>query len=158
MDDVGTEGRMKRSDYIFLPLICAIALFLGWKLLAATEKDLSGVIIQPIDDIGAFIAAAEQIQPKEGGVYLLAQQWKWSGEITLQSGQDYILHLATADIQHGFHLPREAMGQSVDILLQPNKKYQVNLRNLKPGVYPIGCTEYCGIEHNKMRTKLIVLE
>lgn len=149
---------MKRTDYIFLPLLCLFALFLGWKLFVSTLSDLSGVTVQPIDDIGAFINAAEKIQPIEDQVYLLAQQWEWSGEITLQSGRDYILHLATADIQHGFHLPKEAMGQSIDILLQPNKKYQVILRNLKPGVYPIGCTEYCGIEHNKMRTKLIVLE
>lgn len=149
---------MKRIDYFLLPLVCVIALFLGWKLYLSTDEIDVRVVVQPLESFSSFSEAADHVEPKDDHIYLLAQQWKWSGEITLYAGRDYILHLASADIQHGFHLPKEAMGTSLDILVQPNKEYRVNLRNLKPGVYPIGCTEYCGIEHNKMRTKLIVLE
>lgn len=51
---------MKRTDYILLPLIGLFALFLGWKLFTSTSEDLSGMTIQPLDDIGAFVNATEK--------------------------------------------------------------------------------------------------
>jgi len=149
---------MKRLDYIALPVIFILALGLGWHLFDSLGKKAISVDQFDLSDISTFEEKTELNQPTNKDQYILARQWSWGEEITLRSGQDYILHLATGDIAHSFHLPAKVMGQKIDILLLPGTEYLIKLENLRPGVYPIGCTEYCGIEHNKMRSKMIILE
>lgn len=149
---------MKRFDYIALPVIFILALGLGWHLFDSLGKKAISVDQFDLSDISAFEEKTELNQPTNEDQYILARQWSWGEEITLQSGRDYTLHLATGDIVHSFHLPAKVMGQMIDILLLPGKEYRIKLEKLRPGVYHIGCTEYCGIEHNKMRSEMLVLE
>ncbi|SCA54869.1 hypothetical protein MTBPR1_10116 [Candidatus Terasakiella magnetica] len=149
---------MKRLDFIFITLIGLVAFLLGGKLIDSLGQTQIGFIDQPLTDLSAFEKRIEaQIQSGED-IYLLARQWEWSTELTLKEGKNYKLHIASGDIQHAFHLEKKATGHSIDILLQPGREYVVSLNNLTAGVYAIGCTQYCGIEHNKMRGKLIVLK
>ena len=146
---------MKKHDYILLSIIALVAITFGYKLSQTLIVDRSHIIVDDITDLETFINQAER--PQDGtDIYLTAKQWEWSSEIILDSGRNYRLHIATEDIQHGFYLTKEATGEKIDILLQPRKKYTIVLQNLKQGVYPIGCTQYCGIAHNKMRGKIIV--
>ncbi|MDV7338708.1 hypothetical protein RYZ26_03805 [Terasakiella sp. A23] len=149
---------MKRYDALFLTIIVVAAAIMGWKLVGSLSADQMGLEVRALTSLESFEDRAEKNKPDQKDIYLLARQWEWSSEITVQFGQEYVLHLATGDIQHAFHLPKEATGSSIDILIQPGREYLLKLPKMKPGAYAIGCTEYCGIEHNKMRSKLIVNE
>ncbi|NVK18285.1 MAG: hypothetical protein HWE30_06305 [Methylocystaceae bacterium] len=148
----------KLRDYILLPAIILLALGLGFHLLKSLGETNLKVDQFDIIDLTDFEKKAKINQPSNEDQYIYARQWSWGDEITLRSGRKYIVHLATGDIAHSFHLPAKAMGDPVDVLLLPGQIYRIILQDLKPGIYPIGCTEYCGIEHNKMRTRLVVLE
>jgi len=147
---------MKRFDFFALILIGMAAVFFGSELASSVEKTIPNLIVKDLRNLDAFEKKTEKQEVENTDQYLLARQWEWSGEITLQAGQEYNLHIASGDIQHGFHLEKAVTGRSVDILLQPGKVYILRLKVLTPGLYAIGCTQYCGIEHNKMRGRLIV--
>ncbi|WP_135078247.1 hypothetical protein [Terasakiella sp. SH-1] len=147
---------MNKRDLAILSLIGLCALYMGVQLASSLKVENRDLYIRELSHVEEFENKLMTQKNVGTDIYLMARQWEWSSELTLQAGQTYRLHLATADIQHAFHLSKEATGQSIDILLQPGKEYIVALRNLREGVYAIGCTQYCGIEHNKMRGKLIV--
>ena len=162
---------MRKPDLFALFAIAAIAVFLGMKLAGSLQFETASVdviLLQDFDDFekrqAEFVKSGEVTQEDEKDIvsstnediYLEARQWEWYPHLELQSGREYRLHIASSDIQHSFHLEKGATGQMIDVLIQPGKEYVINLTNLKTGVYAIGCTEYCGIQHNKMRGILIV--
>jgi len=164
---------MRRIDIVALGLIAVTALFMGIQLVGSIGDKTRNVYPIALDNFATFdhklsdfIAAG--VVDQEGAkdvvftrakhLYMRAEQWQWYPDIEISAESDYILHIATRDIQHSFHLESRTTGEMIDVLIQPHKEYQILLNNLKPGVYAIGCTEYCGIEHNKMRGKLIVRE
>lgn len=147
---------MKRLDLMILLGLAAVSLVLGGKLATSVLSPERQAESRSLSDITAFAKKADSQTGEGPHVYLLAQQWQWSPELVLKEGQDYILHLASADIQHAFHLEKAATGRSIDILIQPGREYLIPLKGLKEGAYAIGCTQYCGLEHNKMRSRLIV--
>lgn len=164
---------MKRLDLFILCFIGVAALFLGGKLANSIGQKTQHGYPLALDNFATFdhklfdmMQAGERY--KEGDkdvvyttakhIYMSAEQWQWYPDIEVSANSDYILHIATRDIQHSFHLEGSATGEMIDVLIQPNIEYQIILKDLKPGVHAIGCTEYCGIAHNKMRGKLSVRE
>jgi len=148
---------MKRLDLIILLGLAVVSVFFGGRLAQTVLSPQVQAQSRPLSDISAFEEKANINQTGQlKHVYLLAQQWEWIPELILQEGQTYILHVASADIQHAFHLEKAATGKSIDVLIQPGREYLIPLKDLKEGAYAIGCTQYCGIEHNKMRGRLIV--
>lgn len=164
---------MKRTEIATLCLIALGAFFLGLQLVGSIGDKTQNVYPIVLDDFATFDHKLSDfvstgVVDQEGDkdvvftrskhLYMRAEQWQWYPDIEVSAESDYILHIATRDIQHSFHLETKATGETIDVLIQPGKEYQILLSGLKPGVYAIGCTEYCGIEHNKMRGKLIVRE
>jgi len=159
---------MKKHDAVLLCGIACITIWLGMKLADSLEPDVQNLEIRNSlgfeNRLAAFVSKGEVTQEGDKDVvyseaqdlYLSAQQWEWYPDIEINAGREYRLHIASLDIQHSFHLEKDATGKPIDILIQPGKEYVIILKNMLSGVYAIGCTEYCGIEHNKMRGKLIV--
>jgi heme/copper-type cytochrome/quinol oxidase subunit 2 len=147
---------MSKREKLVITLIAICALAIGYRFAGSVNKTNHFVEIIPLTTFAEFEKRSQNQKRGQGDIFLTAQQWAWLPELTISSNRNYILHIATADIQHAFHLETGATGQSIDVLIQPGQEYLIKLQNLKPGVFAIGCTQYCGIEHNKMRGKLIV--
>lgn len=162
---------MKRLETVFLCFMAITVVFLGTNLWRSVRDNVSEVKVHELDNFSVFdhkltdfIEAGVRLEGEGKDVifsdsqilYMRAEQWQWYPDLEVQSGRDYILHIASRDIQHSFHLETAATGHKIDVLIQPHKEYQILLKGLKPGAYSIGCTQYCGLEHNKMRGRLIV--
>jgi len=147
---------MQKRDYLALFLIAVCALFFGYKL-AQGLGDSGHVATSTAGvDWDVFTQKMEQQSADDHDLYLIAQQWEWTPQLELKAGVQYRLHIASRDIQHGFHLEKSATGMPIDILLQPERVYILPLKIEQEGQYAIGCTQYCGIAHNKMRGYLVV--
>jgi len=147
---------MKRHDFVFLSLIALVALFFGYQLVSGFGVSEYNVTHRTIENWTDFNDKANKQSHDDDDLYLIARQWEWSPALELKAGKAYFLHLASEDIQHAFHLEKAATGQSIDVLLHPGTEYIIPLKIEQEGQYAIGCTQYCGIEHNKMRGHIIV--
>lgn len=101
------------------------------------------------DDEGAPV-----VRPPPGDVYLLARRWQFYPAIEFQAGATYRLHVASADILHGFHAGGIAGG--IDLLLNPGGAHVVELAPERPGQIVLQCSEYCGLRHSRMKAWLKV--
>lgn len=92
--------------------------------------------------------------PPGSDVYLLARQWSWSSVLKLKKGTEYILHLSSADINHGFSL----FPVNINIQIVPGYDYGLRITPNETGDFRIICNEFCGIGHHLMIGKVIVEE
>jgi cytochrome c oxidase subunit 2 len=74
-------------------------------------------------------------------------------EIKVPAGVPVTFRIASADVLHGVHVPMTNMGTmvvpgyvSTDTTVFP-----------KPGEYPMLCNEYCGLGHDHMWSKVVVV-
>lgn len=101
-------------------------------------------------------AAGEALQ-----INVTGHQWWWEvhypqANISLKN-ELYIpvdvpidVHLATADVIHGFWVPR--LGGKLDAI--PGRTNILRLQADEPGVYPGQCAEFCGLHHAVMRFRV----
>lgn len=95
------------------------------------------------------------VEPPAGAdVYLLARQWSWSSVLKLKKGTEYMLHLSSADVNHGFSL----FPINVNIQIVPGYDYGLRVTPNEAGEFRIICNEFCGIGHHLMVGKVIVEE
>jgi cytochrome c oxidase subunit 2 len=109
--------------------------------------------------IAAFKSGAEEdgnpiIHPPAGDVFLSARRWSWYPSLELEVGKTYRLHVASTDIQHGLHLEIDGTHR----LLPPGTVRVIELTPDKPGRFAIVCSDFCGIQHNKMSGFMSVVE
>ena len=95
-------------------------------------------------------------------VTVLGRQWSWEFQYTngkksdtlyLPLGKSVKFSLTTADVNHGFYLPDFRVKE--DIIAG-----RVNYMVIKPekiGSYQIMCSQYCGLSHSNMYSRLVVL-
>lgn len=97
-------------------------------------------------------------ETQQPDVIAIGHQWWWefrypqagfatANELHLPVGKQIVVHLTTADTQHGFWIP--PLGQKMDIY--PNKTNYLFLYAEEPGAYQGVCSEYCGTQHAWMR-------
>ena len=92
-------------------------------------------------------------------VDVTARQWQWdvrypahplapaqTNRIDIPAGQPVHVRVRTADVIHGFWVPR--LGGKVDTI--PGRTNVVRLQADAPGVYRGVCAEYCGTGHARM--------
>ena len=90
------------------------------------------------------------VRPPAGDVYVVAERWRFRPMLELTVGETYRIHVASLDILHGVVIGgREA-------LVAPGKAAVLTLTAGAPGRMTMVCSEYCGLEHNKMRTWITV--
>ena len=120
---------------------------------------------EPVDDT-VFVAALEAmvarygvgeeegvpvVRPPPGDIYLAAERWRFRPNLELRVGETYRIHVASRDILHGVVIGGH------EALLVPGRAAVLEVRPTEPGRISLVCSEYCGLEHNKMRTWMTVL-
>jgi cytochrome c oxidase subunit 2 len=95
-------------------------------------------------------------------VNVTAQMWKWSfeyedGKITdtlyVPVNQPVKLVLQSTDVNHSFFIPAFRLKKDVF----PNRERIAWFEAKETGEYDIACSEYCGLNHSYMYSKIIVL-
>lgn len=103
--------------------------------------------------------------PPEGAmdVYVTAKQWMWkfsradgsrsAGDLVVPAGRPVRLVMTSRDVIHSFYVPALRLKQ--DVL--PGRYVTAWFVADRPGEYEVLCAEYCGVDHSRMRARLVVL-
>lgn len=104
-----------------------------------------------------------RVVPKNAmDVKVIARQWSWSFQydngkqsdsLFLPQGRPVKCLLTSVDVIHGFYIP--AFREKQDVI--PGRVRYLMLYPEKVGNYEITCSQYCGLNHALMMTRLIVL-
>jgi cytochrome c oxidase subunit 2 len=100
------------------------------------------------DDRGMPIVAP----PPGADVYLTAMSFQWTPILKLQKGKEYILHLSSLDVNHGFSL----YPININFQVVPGYDYGLRVTPNAAGDFRIICNEFCGIGHHMMVGRVIV--
>lgn len=100
------------------------------------------------DDRGMPIVAP----PPGADVYLTAMSFQWTPILKLQKGKEYILHLSSLDVNHGFSL----YPININFQVIPGYDYGLRVTPNASGDFRIICNEFCGIGHHTMVGRVIV--
>lgn len=101
------------------------------------------------------------LPPAEGQalrIDVIGHQWWWevrypdtkislSNELHIPAGKPIDIHLSTADVIHGFWVPR--LGGKLDAI--PGHINVLRLQADEPGTYLGQCVEFCGLHHARMK-------
>ena len=95
-------------------------------------------------------------------VKVIARQWSWlfeyengtkSTELKVPVGKPVKLSLTSQDVIHGFYAPAFRIKQDV----VPGMTNTLWFQPTGVGTFDVFCTQYCGLQHAKMVTKIVVL-
>jgi cytochrome c oxidase subunit 2 len=95
-------------------------------------------------------------------VKVIARQWSWlfeyengmkSTELKVPVGKPVKLSLTSQDVIHGFYTPAFRIKQDV----VPGMTNSLWFQPTEVGMFDVFCTQYCGLQHAKMVTKIVVL-
>ena len=95
-------------------------------------------------------------------INVTAQMWKWSFEyedgkttdtLYVPVNQPVKLILNSVDVNHSFFIPAFRLKKDVF----PNRERIAWFQAKETGEYDIACSEYCGLNHSYMYSKIIVL-
>lgn len=97
-------------------------------------------------------------------IYVIGKQWMWKSEhvggqreinsIHLPVGRPIELVMTSEDVIHDFSVP--AFRIKHDVL--PDRYETLWFTVTRPGVYPLYCTQFCGLDHSKMVGEVVALE
>jgi cytochrome c oxidase subunit 2 len=157
-----------REEKIWLILAIAVALTLAattlsWHLIDPYHQvPTTSIEISPKDfsqKVSAFMANySGRVVPKGVDVYLGASQWVWRpSEIRLSAGVTYRVWVSSTDVLHGLSIVSKDGSFVYNVMVMPGMAYAIHIRFDKPGEYYIICNEYCGIGHQYMVGKIVVV-
>jgi cytochrome c oxidase subunit 2 len=95
-------------------------------------------------------------------VKVIARQWSWlfeyengvkSAELKVPVGKPVKLSLTSQDVIHGFYIPAFRIKQDV----VPGMTNTLWFQPTGVGTFDVFCTQYCGLQHAKMVTTIVVL-
>jgi cytochrome c oxidase subunit 2 len=95
-------------------------------------------------------------------VKVIARQWSWlfeyengikSTELKVPVGKPVKLLLTSQDVIHGFYAPAFRIKQDV----VPGMTNTLWFQPTEVGTFDVFCTQYCGLQHAKMTTKIVAL-
>jgi cytochrome c oxidase subunit II len=103
---------------------------------------------------GEKVGGFDVVEPAPGtDIYLLARMWSFHPAVLkLKQGQEYRLHMGSADLNHGFSL--QPMNMNFQIV--PGYDHVITLTPTLAGEYTVICNEFCGIGHHMMTSRIIV--
>jgi cytochrome c oxidase subunit II len=97
-------------------------------------------------------------------VYVTGKQWMWkftypegihqAPNLTVPVDQPVKLIMTSRDVIHSFYVP--AFRVKMDVI--PGRYTTLWFEATRPGVYPIYCAEFCGLEHARMIGEVVVLD
>ncbi len=95
-------------------------------------------------------------------VKVIARQWSWlfeyengikDTELRVPVGKPVKLILTSQDVIHGFYAPAFRIKQDV----VPGMETYLWFQPTETGTFDVMCSQYCGLEHSHMLTKIVVL-
>ncbi len=92
--------------------------------------------------------------PPGSDIYLTALSYQWTPILRLELGREYILHLSSLDVNHGFSLAPV----NVNFQVVPGYDYGLRVTPNAAGDFRIICNEFCGIGHHTMVGKVVVTD
>ena len=92
--------------------------------------------------------------PPGSHVYLASMSFQWTPILRLERGREYILHLSSLDVNHGFSL----YPVNINFQILPGYDYGLRITPNSSGDFRIICNEFCGIGHHTMVGRIIVDE
>jgi cytochrome c oxidase subunit 2 len=98
--------------------------------------------------------------PPKDHVYIAAKRYAWFGlPVQLKAGKEYMVHLGSYDVQHGFSVRLEdKLSKQLSLQILPGYEWVLPMKFDKPGTYQVVCNEFCGFGHSTMHTKFKVVE
>lgn len=97
-------------------------------------------------------------------IYVVGKQWMWKlehrdgrrelNELHVALGRPVRLVMISQDVIHSFFVP--ALRFKQDLL--PGRYTSIVFTPTRAGVFGLGCAEYCGAQHSRMRGRVVVLE
>jgi cytochrome c oxidase subunit 2 len=92
--------------------------------------------------------------PNTFQVSVLAQAFAFDpAEIRLPVGAEVDLFLTSRDVIHGY----QVQNTSINVELIPGEIAALHYTFDKPGEYRVSCNEYCGISHQNMLARIVVM-
>jgi len=94
-------------------------------------------------------------------VRVTARRWSWwfdhpggkgAPELHLVAGRPAELVLASADVIHSLYVPEFRLKQDA----VPGRFTRMSFTPILAGTYPILCAEFCGTDHSRMRSQVVV--
>jgi cytochrome c oxidase subunit 2 len=104
----------------------------------------------------------KKVPPGAMTVKVIARQWSWlfqyengiqDPELKVPVGKPVKLLLHSLDVIHGFYVPAFRIKQDV----VPGMTNTLWFQATQVGSYDVMCSQYCGLEHSHMLSKVIVL-
>jgi cytochrome c oxidase subunit 2 len=96
-------------------------------------------------------------------IYVTGKQWMWKFSypdgrasmdvLTVPVGKPIRLVMTSRDVIHSFYVPAFRMKHD----LVPGRYYAIWFEANTPGLFPIECAEYCGVNHSQMLGSVQVL-
>jgi cytochrome c oxidase subunit 2 len=94
----------------------------------------------------------KQIGPGKYEAVIIAQAWSFlPNEIDIPAGSEVTFRVTSADLTHGFFIPRT----TVNMMVIPGQISVEKYRFDRPGTYILLCHEYCGLLHHTMAGKVV---
>ena len=95
------------------------------------------------------------VKPPPGAdVYLVGLTYSWYPILQLEAGKEYMLHISSKDVNHGFSL----FPLNVNFQVVPGYDYALRVTPTTSGDFRIICNEFCGIGHHMMVGRVIVTD
>ncbi len=165
------------TAYLVTAFVIAFAVLLLvplWSILGAASGESHAHAMTTIEPPDYFAWRLEQQTEKygqadgsikltdSGDIYVLAMQYAFIPQvIRLETGRQYNLHFYSPDVIHGaslIHVDQHGTLKpfSLNTVLPPGPMTMVTIEPRLPGEILIACTEYCGVAHHLMHSKIIV--
>ena len=92
--------------------------------------------------------------PPGSDIYLVGLTYQWFPILQLERDKEYMLHLSSLDVNHGFSL----FPVNINFQIIPGYDYALRVTPNSSGDFRIICNEFCGIGHHTMVGRVIVVD
>ena len=103
---------------------------------------------------GSLLACSSP--PPAGGtrqINIVAKKYEFQpSTVHIRLGETVLLHISTADVQHGFEVPELGIRQSI----QPHFPADITIHATRPGHFRVACSIKCGPGHDDMAGEIVV--
>ena len=130
-----------------------MAVFFGALLYSTTGLDIS--LPTCVTDVAPF-TQGRVIDKGDNHyeVHMVAKMWAFDPpEVRLPPGADVDLYLSALDVTHGMYIEHTG----VNLMAVPGAVNAARVRFDHEGEYPVICHEYCGLGHQNMMGKFVIV-
>lgn len=92
--------------------------------------------------------------PPGSDIYMVGLTFSWIPILKLEAGKEYMLHLSSKDVNHGFSL----FPLNINFQIVPGYDYALRVTPTAAGDFRVICNEFCGIGHHAMVGRVIVTD